>query len=765
MESYPDREFARFTKEAVHKGIIDGNVEKTLGAEWALYRWKKAVWSLYITLLFLSVVAVAVCAWAGVVHLTEMIAGWTAPEWLNAAWETVWSGLASALSFIGGLLSSLYGYAAGVAKWLYEWIALAASAVFAFFRSIAGAILAWMYNVADTVASSLSRCASAAWEGVCAALAFLAAGAVWIWEHIAAAAAAVFAFLRLSAGATLAWMYSVADTVASSLSRCASAAWEGVCAALAFLAAGAVWAWEHIAAAAAVVFAFLRPIAGAILAWMYNVADTVASSLSRCASAAWEGVCATLAFLAAGAAWVWEHIAAAASAVFAFLRPIAGAILAWMYNVADTVASSLSRCASAMVEAVGFVLGILQSMVVWVVTKLAAGVSAVFGFLRGCAVGTYAWLLDMAANSLTYLAQWYWTSLASVEKIVALFAISVAADRSAASLARRERHPRLIRPLSVFGAAVFSWMLGHIIELCAIHYDWYGFEVVSMGMWSLIPIFVALMTNVHPRIHAATALVILALHIPVYACGVSGSIMIAFDVILAVAVIIAADVMKARLGEHATVLRFTAMGIICFLLYCCGFVWDQPSVLHYQDYAAPDSLLFSRRFLMVLLAATALLVGWHYRRKKAARTRHDALFSLLLLATLLFSWFPTGMLLGFIRPGVSHVFSSGGYGVGIFSVNILLIILGAWACWFSWSLWLLVESSDRNSGLMAQIAVTALLASLETRYLEVVFRISFVAGLTVLPVMLIVVLAEVHIIRRWMGKVKTELAAPDSGRE
>jgi hypothetical protein len=166
-----------------------------------------------------------------------------------------------------------------------------------------------------------------------------------------------------------------------------------------------------------------------------------------------------------------------------------------------------------------------------------------------------------------------------------------------------------------------------------------------MGMWSVIPLFVAVMTRLRPLLYEVVCLVILLVHLAVYASGVSGNVIVTFDISVAVMLIAAADMLKARLGVHASALRYIAMGIIGFLLYCSGFVWDLPAVLEFRAEAALAELPASRLFLAPVLVVAALLVVWSYRRKGKARTRNDALFTLLLLGTLLFSCFPTGILL------------------------------------------------------------------------------------------------------------------------
>jgi hypothetical protein len=115
--------------------------------------------------------------------------------------------------------------------------------------------------------------------------------------------------------------------------------------------------------------------------------------------------------------------------------------------------------------------------------------------------------------------------------------------------------------------------------------------------------------------------------------------------------------------------------------------------------------------------------------------------------------------------GSLHDLTGGGYNLSIFAGNVLVGTMLAWVAWFLWCLWLLVESSDLNSGVMAQLAVTALLGSLETRYVEVVKNISLVAGLAILPLMLVLILAEIRIIRRWLGALEagTGTAASTEG--
>lgn len=424
-----------------------------------------------------------------------------------------------------------------------------------------------------------------------------------------------------------------------------------------------------------------------------------------------------------------------------------------MYWVISYVARLLYDAASAVIGALYWVAAYSARLV-----YDTAG--AVLGYVYDSLSWTFDWGYVLVLRTIRHIQWWYWITLASEGKTAALFAASILADIAAWKMAANPRRQLLVRVIYLLEAALFSWALGHLIELYAISRWWGGLQLASMGIWSVLPFFVVVMARVRPLFYEGVAFFALLLHLFAYSLGVSGNGMIAFDISLAVMIMVGADRLKAQLGRHAFVIRYAAIGIVCFLLYCCGFIWDLPPVFEFQAAVDPSSLSFSCLFLSILLVCAIALIGWNYWRKGSERTRNDGLFSLLLVFTLLFSIYSTGILLGLIPLGTVYDLRSHGYTLNVFAANVTLATFLAWTGWFLWCLWLLVESSELNSGLMAQIAVTALLGSLETRYIEVVVNFSFTLGLIVLPLVLALVLVEVRIIRRWLSQL--ELASAET---
>ena len=529
-------------------------------------------------------------------------------------------------------------------------------------------------------------------------------------------------------------------------------------AAILFSLAGQAWEW--IAYGASATYRFLHSTFGGVFAWIYGTLLSILGFLYWLASSVagflYDAAVAVFGFLYGVAASVAGFLYGVASTVFGFLYGVAASVAGFLYDVASTVFGFLYGVAASVA---GFLYDV-ASAVFGFLYGCAASVARFFHsaavFLYGCLVWTASWLYDLTLRAVRFITLWYWFSMASEWKVAALFLASMLADRIARLLAKSERYRNRVRFVDIIGAALFSWMLGHIIELFAVRQWWNGLEIASMGMWILLPLFVAVMTGVRPLLHEAVALAVLLLHLLAYTNGVSGNVIMAFDVSLAVAIISGADLLRERLGVHTAALRYASMGVLCFILYCGGFVWDLPAILEFRGYAETASLSRSVFALALALGVATLLALWAYWRKGRVRTRNDALFTLLLLLTLLFSFFPTGILLHVISIGTPYDLTGSGYNLSIFASNILLATLSGWVCWFLWCLWLLVESSDLNNGIMAQVAVTAMLGSLETRYIEIVRNISFSAGLVVLPLMLMLVLAEIRIIRLWLVKLRRE---------
>lgn len=490
------------------------------------------------------------------------------------------------------------------------------------------------------------------------------------------------------------------------------------------------WLGGWIVIAATAVWEFLRSTFGGAASWLY---DTAAAALGFL-----YGVLATVAL----------SLYSAAGTVFGFLYGVAATVFGFLYGILSTVAGYLYGVAKT-------VFGLLYDIIATAANFIYGAAVTALGFLYGCLAGAAVWLYAFFGNLWHDITWWYWLSVASEWKVMALFAASMLFDFVAGKMAVHPRCARYARYAYIFEAALFSWMLGHIVELYAIHYWWEGLEIASAGMWCVLPLFIAVMTGLRPLLHEVLAFAVLAVHVLAYTNGVTGNVIVAFDVSLAVMIIAGADIFKTRLGPHAPVVRYTAMGVLSFILYCSGFVWDLPAVLEFRGYSDPSALPLSRHFLVFIIAAAVLLVGLSYWRKGKVRTRNDGVFSLLLLLTLLFAGYSTGILLHSFSVGEIYDLTGPRYNLSIFAGNVLLATLFAWAAWFLWCLWLLVESSDLNNGIMAQIAVTALLGSLETRYVEVVKNISLLAGTMILPLMLILILIAIRIIRRWLGSLES----------
>ncbi len=122
----------------------------------------------------------------------------------------------------------------------------------------------------------------------------------------------------------------------------------------------------------------------------------------------------------------------------------------------------------------------------------------------------------------------------------------------------------------------------------------------------------------------------------------------------------------------------------------------------------------------------------------------------------MFAFFATGIITGFVSVG--HVFDlfQGRFKQSIFSSSAVLALFFSWLIWFLWCLWILGESKNTGRVILAQIGVTAMLGSIEIRYVEICRNFSFAAGLVMLPVALILAAASARILRRWLKDLLPE---------
>ena len=321
---------------------------------------------------------------------------------------------------------------------------------------------------------------------------------------------------------------------------------------------------------------------------------------------------------------------------------------------------------------------------------------------------------------------------------------------------REGRFSALVGPTYIAGAILHAVATGYLMMSGVIDHGWEELEVTSVVFWCIIPLIMTLLSGRRPLFYQLLTGGIIALHSLVYFIGVSGNAMIAFDTGIAAMLISAAHYFSDREPRLCLHIRYMSMAIICFLLYCTGFVWDLPAVLEFRGYIKPGAHYPTMVFLICLFALAFLSMAAAYFLRPGGRSQSDRQFALLLLLTLVFAFFATGIITGFVSVG--HVFDlfQGRFKQSIFSSSAVLALFFSWLIWFLWCLWMLLESRDTGRVILAQVGVTAMLGSIEIRYVEICRNFSFAAGLVMLPVALILAAASARILRRWLKDLLPE---------
>ena len=315
--------------------------------------------------------------------------------------------------------------------------------------------------------------------------------------------------------------------------------------------------------------------------------------------------------------------------------------------------------------------------------------------------------------------------------------------------AQRRFWRRLIRPAHIAGAVLFVWLIGHVIRHCVIAFHWGGLEVASLGLWGVLPLLPAVLETRRPLAMELFAAIMAAIHVGVFCLGLSGNGIIALDGCLAVILINGAPLFADRHPATAARIRWLSMAVVGFLLYCSGFVRDLPAILEFRSFLQPG-------------AAAAVALAWVRGRRGDGRER--ACLALLSLATLAFAHLATGLLLGTLSIGEVYDLSGERYRLSHFTSNTLAVVALAWILWFLWCLWTLAESRMTRQPLLAQIGVTAMLCSFETRYIELVRNFSLAAGLFILPPALLLIAGAGRILGGWLEELEgDDAASPGDG--
>lgn len=319
--------------------------------------------------------------------------------------------------------------------------------------------------------------------------------------------------------------------------------------------------------------------------------------------------------------------------------------------------------------------------------------------------------------------------------------------------AAKQRPRYLARPAYLAGTVLHAVAMGYVVVQGIVFDGWEELEVTSIGFWSIIPLIMAVFGGGRPLFYQILTGAIIAAHSLAFNRGISGNSMIAFDVSIAVILISAAQFLEEKNVRLALCIRYLSMTIICFLLYCTGFVWDLPAILQFWGYIKPGAHHPTALFLIALfsLAVTAMAVAYFHRPGR--RSRADKQFTLLLLCTLLFAYFATGILMQYISVGVIFDLFGGQFKQSIFTSNAILALLLSWLIWFLWCLWLLVESRETGKIILAQLGVTAMLGSIEIRYVEICRNFSFATGLVMLPIALVLAAVSVKFLGRWLREL------------
>ena len=321
---------------------------------------------------------------------------------------------------------------------------------------------------------------------------------------------------------------------------------------------------------------------------------------------------------------------------------------------------------------------------------------------------------------------------------------------------REGRFASLARPVYIAGAILHAVATGYLMMRGVIQYHWEELEVTSVGFWCIIPLIMTFLSGGRPLFYQLLTGGIIAVHSLAYFNGVSGNAMIAFDTSIAAILISVAHLFSDRNPGLCRNIRYMSMTIICFLLYCTGFVWDLPAILEFRGYIKPGAHHPTMLFLIGLFTVTFLTMVVAYFRKPGMKSRSDKLFALLLLLTLVFAYFATAIIMEFVSVGYIFDLFKGRFKQSIFTSNAILALFLSWLIWFLWCLWIIIESKNTGRIILAQIGVTAMLGSIEIRYVEICRNFSFAAGLVMLPIALILAVASARILSKWLKDLLPE---------
>lgn len=363
------------------------------------------------------------------------------------------------------------------------------------------------------------------------------------------------------------------------------------------------------------------------------------------------------------------------------------------------------------------------------------------------------WALAKAAAASNFIYHNFtYVFTLSLVKAGVFFLGGLVADFLGARLAKREssRLHSLVWPIYIPGAVLHAVATGYLVIQGIVDYHWEELEVTSIGFWCVIPLVMTVLSGDRPRFYQLLTGVIIVVHALAFYNGVSGNIFIAFDISTAVILISISQLIAEKRPYQALCLRYVSMTIICFLLYCTGFVWDLPAILEFRGYIKSGAHQPSYLFLILLLALTVAAMAAAYFLRRGARSRAERQFTLLLLFTVLFAYFSTGIIMEYVSVGQIYDVFGGEFKQSIFSSNAAAALLLSWLIWFLWCLWILIESKETGKIILAQIGVTAMLGSIEIRYVEICRNFSFAAGLVMLPIALILAAVSVKFLGKWL---------------
>lgn len=404
--------------------------------------------------------------------------------------------------------------------------------------------------------------------------------------------------------------------------------------------------------------------------------------------------------------------------------------------------------------------------VFYLVISAMSVVGIIFGFLFAIpeALNSEAFqtVRTFVSNAAGYVYRNFSAIMAQYTiKAAFFFLAGLAANYVGAALEKKDpaRFHSFARAIYVLGAMLHAVATGYVIMQGVVYRQWEELEVTSVSFWCLIPLVMTFLSGDRPLFYQLLTGVIIGAHSLAYFRGVSGNTFIAFDISTAIVLISIAQIYSVRNPRLALCIKYMSLTIICFLLYCTGFVWDLPAILEFRGYIKPNAYDPSRTFLVILFILSLVSVAAGYLFKPGTRTWGDRQFTLLLLATLLFAYFSTAIIMGFVSVGYVFDLFGGQFKQSIFTSNALLALFFSWTIWFLWCIWALVESkADRNT-LLAQIGVTALLGSIEIRYVEICMNFSFTVGLVMLPIALVLAAIAARILSKWLKDLVPEKSA------